>query len=83
MDETQAEIKISGRNINNPIYTDDTTLMAQSKEELKSLLMNVNEESEKLASGSITSWQIDRETVLDFILGGSKNHCRWWLQQQN
>ena len=77
LDETQAGIKIAGRNNNNLRCADDTTLMAQSKEELKSLLMNVNEESEKLASGSITSWQIDRETVLDFILGGSKNHCRW------
>ena len=77
LDETQAGIKIAGRNNNNLRCADDTTLLAQSKEELKSLLMNVNEESEKLASGSITSWQIDRETVLDFILGGSKNHCRW------
>ena len=77
LDETQAGIKIAGRNNNNLRCADDTTLMAQSKEELKSLLMDVNEESEKLASGSITSWQIDRETVLDFILGGSKNHCRW------
>ena len=77
LEEAQAGIKIAGRNNNNLRCADDTTLMAQSKEELKSLLMNVNEESEKLASGSITSWQIDRETVLDFILGGSKNHCRW------
>ena len=86
LDEAQAGIKISGRNINILRYADDTTLMAQSKEELKSLL-KVKEESEKvglklniqktkiMASGSITSWQIDGETVetaTDFILGGSK-----------
>ena len=75
LDEVQAGIKISGRNINHLIYTDDTTLMAESKEELKSLLMNVKEDSEKaglklsiqktkiMASGPITSWQIDGETV--------------------
>ena len=87
LDEAQAGIKIAGRNINNLIYADDTTLMAESEEELKSLLMKVKEESEKvglklnfqkikiLASGPITSWQIDGEamkTVTDFILGGSK-----------
>ena len=84
LDEAQAEIKIVRRNINNPRYTDDTTLMAESKEELKSLLMKVKEESEQtglklniqktkiMASGPITSWQIDGETVTDFILGGSK-----------
>ena len=87
LDEAQAGIKISGRNINNLRYTDDTTLMAESKEELNSLLMKVKEESEKvglklyiqktkiMASGPITSWQIDGETVeivSDFILGGSK-----------
>ena len=87
MDETQAGIKIAGRNINNLRYADDTTLMAESEEELKSLLMKVKEESEKaglnlniqktkiMPSGPITSWQIDRktrETVRDFILGGSK-----------
>ena len=86
LDETQAGIKIAGRNINNPRYADDTTLMAES-EELKSLLMKVKEESEKvslklniqktkiMASSPITSWQIDEETmetVRDFILGGSK-----------
>ena len=85
--EAQAEIKISGRNINNLRYADDTTLMAESKEELKSLLMKVKEEKEKvglklniqktkiMASGPITSWQIDgetMETVRDLILGGSK-----------
>ena len=82
--ETQAGIKIAGRNINNLRYADDTTLMAESEEELKSLLMKVKEESEKvglklniektkiMASGPITSWQIDGETVSDFILGGSK-----------
>ena len=87
LEETQAGIKIAGRNINNLRYADDTTLMAESEEELKSLLMKVNEESEKVglklsiqkmkivASGPITSWQIDGETVetvSDFILGGSK-----------
>ena len=87
LDEVQAGIKIAGRNINNFRYTDDTTLMAESEEELKSLLMKVKEESEKgglklniqktkiMASGPITSCQIDGETVetvADFILGGSK-----------
>ena len=87
LDEAQAGIKIARRNINNLRYTDDTTLMAESEEELKSLLMKVKQESEKLglklniqktqimASGPITSWQIDWETVetvTDFILGGSK-----------
>ena len=83
LDETQAGIKIAGRNINKLRYTDDTTLMAES-EELKSLLMKVKEESEKvglkfnihktkiMASGPITSWQIDGETVADFIFEGSK-----------
>ena len=83
LDEPQAGIKISGRNINNIRYADDTTLMADSQE-LKSLLMKVEEESEKvglklniqktkiMASGPITSWEIDGETVTDFILGGSK-----------
>ena len=87
LDEAQAGIKIARRNINNLKYTDDTTLMAESKEELKSLLMKVKEESEKaglklniqktkiMASGSIISWQTDgqtMETLIDFILGGSK-----------
>ena len=84
LEETQAGIKIAGRNINNLRYADDTTLMAESEEELKSLLMEVKEESEKvglklniqktkiMASGPITSWEIDGETVADFILGGSK-----------
>ena len=87
LDEAQAGIKIAKRNINNLRYADDTTLMAESKEELRSLLMNVKEESEKvglklniqktkiMASGAITSWQIDRETVetvRDFIFLGSK-----------
>ena len=91
MDEAQTGIKIARRNINNLKYADDTTLMAESKEELKSLLMKVKEKSEKvglklniqktkiMASGPITSWQIDGETVetvADFILG-SQNHCRW------
>ena len=84
LEETQAGIKTAGRNISNLRYADDTTLMAQSEEELKSLLMKVKEESEKvslklniqktkiMASGPITSWQIVGETVADFILGGSK-----------
>ena len=97
LDEAQAGIKIAERNINNLRYADDTTLMAESEEELKRLLMKVKEESEKaglklniqktkiMASGPITSWQIDgetMETVSDFILGG-QNHCRWWLQPWN
>ena len=84
LDEAQAGIKIAGRNINNLRYADDTTLMAESEEELKSFLMKEKEESEKvglklniqkttiMASGLITSWQIDGETVLNFIFGGSK-----------
>ena len=84
LEEVQAGIKISGRNINNLRYADDTTLMAESEEELKSLLMKVKEEHEKvglkpniqktkiMASGPITSWQIDGETVADFIFLGSK-----------
>ena len=84
MDEAQAGIKIAGRNINNLRYADDTTLMTESEEELKSLLMKVKEESEKvglklniqkmkiMASSPIISWEIDRETVSDFIFGGSK-----------
>ena len=87
LDEPQAGIKIARRNINNLRYADDTTLMAESKEELKGLLMKVKKESEKfhlkfniqktklMASGPITSWEIDGETVetvTDFILGGSK-----------
>ena len=84
LEEAQARIKIARRNINNLRYVDDTTLMAKSEEELKSLLMKVKEESEKVglklniqktkitASGPITSWQIDGETVSDFIFLGSK-----------
>ena len=92
LEETQAGIKIGRIYINHLRYADDTTLMAESEEELKSLLMKVKVESEKvglklniqetkiMASGPITSWEIDGETVetvSDFILGGSKNHCRW------
>ena len=98
LEEVQAGIKIAGRNINNLRYADDTTLMAESEEELKSLLMKVKEESEKVvlklniqqikivASSPITSWQIDRETVetvADFNFGGLQNRCRWWLQPWN
>ena len=84
LEETQAGIKIAERNLNNLRYADDTTPTAESEEELKSLLMKVKEESEKIglklnsqktkimASAPITSWQIDGETVSDFILGGSK-----------
>ena len=87
LDEAQAGIKIAGRNINNLRYADDTTLMAESEEELKSLL-KVKEESEKvglklniqktkiMASGPITSWQIDGETAADSF-GGLQNHCLW------
>ena len=96
LDEAQAGIKIFRRNINNLRYADDTTLMAESKQELKSLL--VKEKSEKaglklniqktmiMASGPITSWQIDGETVetvADFIFFGLQNHYRWWLQPWN
>ena len=96
LDEPQAGIKIPGRNFNNVRYADDTTLMAESEEELKSLLLTVKEQSEKvglklniqktkiMASGPITSWQIDEETVEtvpDFFFfwrgGGLLNHCRW------
>ena len=92
LDEAQAGIKIAGRNINTLRYANDTTLMAESEEELKSLLMKVKEESEKvglklniqktkiMASSPITSWEIDGETVetvSDFILRGLQNHCRW------
>ena len=92
--EAQAGIKIARRNINKLRYADDTTLMAESEEELKSLLMKVNEESEKvglklsiqkmkiMASDSIPSWEIDGETVetvSEFISGGLQNHCRWLL----
>ena len=91
LDKAQAGIKIAGRNINNLTYTDDTTLMAEN-EELKSLLMKVKEESEKVGlklniqkmkimiPGPIISWQIDgetMETVTDFIFGGLQNYCRW------
>ena len=92
LDEAQARIKIARRNINNHRYVDDTTLMAESEEELKSPLMKVKEESEKvglklniqktkiMASRPITSWQIDGETVetvSDFIFWVLQNHCKW------
>ena len=92
LNETQAGIKIAGRNINNLRYANDITLMAESEEELKSLLMKVKVENEKvglklsiqktkiMASSPITSWQIDwetMETVRDCIFGGLQNHCRW------
>ena len=98
LEEAQPGIQIAGRNINNLRYADDTTLMAESEEELKSLLMKVKQESEKvglkliiqkmkiMASSPITSWQIDGEaveTVADFIFGGLQNHYRWWLQPWN
>ena len=97
LEEAQAEIKIARTNINNLRYADDTTLMAESEEELQSLLMNVQEESEKvglklniqktkiMASGPITSWQIDGETVetvSDFIFLGLQNHCRWYCSHE-
>ena len=92
LEETQAGIKIGGRNINHLRYADDTTLTAEGEEELKNLLMKVKEESEKvglklniqktkiMASGPITSWEIDGEiveTVSDIIYGELQNHCRW------
>ena len=88
LEETQAGIKIARRNINNPRYADYTTLIAEIEEELKSLLMKVKEESEKvglklkiqktkvMASGPITSWELDGERVSDYF-GGLQNHCRW------
>ena len=97
LEEAQAGIKIAGRNINNLKYADDPTLMAESEEELKSFLMKVKEESEKvglklniqktkiMASCPITSWEIDGETensVRLYFLG-LQNHCRWWLQPWN
>ena len=93
LEKAQAGIKIAGRNINNLRYADDTTLMAESEEELKSLLMKVKEENEKekvglklniqktkiMASGPITSWEIDEETVetVSDYFSGLPNHCRW------
>ena len=97
LEETQAGIKIAGRNISNVRYADDTTLMAESEEELKILLMKVQEESETvglklniqktkiMASGHITSWQIDGETVetvADYF-SRLQNHCRLWMQPLN
>ena len=97
LDEAQAGIKIAGKNINNLRYADDTTLMAESEEELNSLLMKVKEEKEKvglklniqktkiMASSPITSWEIDGETVETVVdyFSGLQNHCRWWLQPWN
>ena len=98
LDEASAGIKIAERNVNNLRYADDIPLMAESEEELNSLLMKVKRESEKagltlsiqktktMTPSSITSWQIDEETmktVSDFILGGLQNHCKWWLQPWN
>ena len=94
LEETQAGIKIARRNVNNLRYAEDITRMAESEEELKSLLMKVKEDSEKVGwklniqktkimeSGPIPSWEIDGETVetvSDFIFGVLQNHCRWWL----
>ena len=96
--EAQAGIKTAGRNINNFRYADDNTFIAEGKEELKTPLMKVKEHSEKAGlklniqktkimtsspDHGITSWHTDGETVTDFIFGGSKNHCRWWLQPWN
>ena len=90
MQAGSSPVKIAGRNINNLRYADDTTLLAESEEELKSLLLKVKEESEKvglklnfrkmkiMASGPIASWQIDGETMTDFILGGSKITADEW-----
>ena len=97
LDEAQAGFKIATRNINNLIYADDITLMAESKDELKGFLMKVKEESEKvglklniqktkiMASGPITSWQIDGKTVETITdnFWGLQNHWRWWLQPWN
>ena len=97
LDEAQAGIKIARRNMNNLRYADDTTLMAESEEELKSLLIKVKEGSEKvglklniqktkiMAPSPITSWQMmgKLQTVTDLFLGGFQNHCHWWLQPWN
>ena len=96
MDEAQAGVKIARRNINNLRYADDTTLLAKSQEELKSLLMKVKEgekaglklniqKTKIMASGPITSWQIEGETVetVANYFSGLQNHCRWWLQPWN
>jgi len=97
LEDAQAGIKIAGRNINNLRYNYDTTLMAESEEVLKSLLMKVKEESEKvglklniqktkiMASNPITSWEIDGETIeiVQTIFGGLQNHCMWWVQPWN
>ena len=98
LEEAQAGIKIAGRNINNLRYADNTTLMAESEEELKSLLMKVKQESKNvglklniqktkiMTSGPITSWEINGETVetvSDFYFGGLQNHFRWWMQPWN
>ena len=92
LEEAQGGIKIAGRNINNLRYADDTSLMAESEEELKSFLRKLKDDSEKvglklniqktkiMASGPVTSWQTDGETVetiTDFIFGGLQNHCKW------
>ena len=97
LDEVEVGIKIAGKNISNLRYADDTSLVADSEYELKSLLMKVNKENEKaglklnirktkiMASSSIASWQIDgeiMETVTDYF-GGLQNHCRWWLMLWN
>ena len=97
VDEAQAGIKIAERNINNLRYADDPTLMVESEEELKSLLMKVKEESEKgglrlniqkkniMASSPITSWKIDGKQWKQWetLFWGLQNHCRWWLQSRN
>ena len=98
LDEAQAGIKIARKNVNNLIYADNANVIAESEEEVKSLLMKVKKESEKaglklkiqkmkiMASGTIASWQIDgetMETVTDFYFLGLQNHCRWWLQPWN
>ena len=97
LDKSQAGVKIDGRNINNLGYADDTIIMAEGEEELKSLLIKVKEESEKaglklsiqktkiMASDPITSWEINGETVetVRLYFGGLQNHCRWWLQPWN
>ena len=97
LEEAQARIKIAGRNINNLTYADDTSLMVESEEELKSLSIKIKEESEKfglklniqktkiMASGPSTSWEIDGESgnSVRLYFRGLQNHCRWWLQQWN
>ena len=84
LEEAQAGIKIARRNINNLRYVDDTTPLMKVKEESEKVGLKLNIQKTKImASGPITSWQLDGETVVDFYFSGLQNHCRWWLQPWN